>query len=488
MRAQGTRGREDSDQQRARPVPAPGTTAQRMLDLQRLAGNAAVARAVAEERHEHDAGCGHVPSVQRRALVHDVVRSSGQSMDPALRGEMEARFGGADFSGVRVHTGSLARESAVQLQAKAYTSGPNVVVGDTMTKEDWAHELTHYQDQMAGPVPGTDNGAGVRVSDVNDSGERRAVDNARRVMSGPAPAVQRKPAPAPAVPTAAGVVQRVTQLAVQQGPSCWLYVLEAIAEYHGLPVQALSVAMRAYPSTEVRDERLRQEHQQGNNVNGRELAVMMMGESLGAMVRTLDTWRSHNPNESDITRDQVAAFARRSIGADASVGKLDFQDDKAQFDSIHQVYVKAYDRAKQLVKKVGAAGDEVSKLLDTAPAQIDASQSLNDVRLAIENQSLPCYAGIRRRFKLGKSDVGPVVDLTQRSAAAMENTVHAVLIDSYDKSNRVVTYKDPNYGNLEIKVSLRQFQGMAGNSSQKMTLRPYSTGPRAKPGLDDLQD
>ncbi|MDH6219235.1 hypothetical protein [Streptomyces pseudovenezuelae] len=42
-----------------------------MLDLQRLAGNAAVTQAVAEERHEHDAGCGHTPSVQRRALVHD---------------------------------------------------------------------------------------------------------------------------------------------------------------------------------------------------------------------------------------------------------------------------------------------------------------------------------------------------------------------------------------------------------------------------------
>jgi len=162
-----------------------------MQDLRRLAGNAAVTQAIAEERHEYDAGRGHTPSVQRRALVHDVVRSPGQSMDPALRGEMEARFGGADFSGVRVHTGSAARASAVQLHAKAYASGPNVVVGDTMTKEDWAHELTHYQDQLSGPVPGTDNGAGVKVSSENDSGERRAVDNALQVMSGSVRPVQR---------------------------------------------------------------------------------------------------------------------------------------------------------------------------------------------------------------------------------------------------------------------------------------------------------
>ncbi|MFF7310089.1 hypothetical protein [Streptomyces sp. NPDC008137] len=44
----------------AHPMPA----------LQRMAGNAAVAQAVAEERREHDAHRGHTPSVQRRALVH----------------------------------------------------------------------------------------------------------------------------------------------------------------------------------------------------------------------------------------------------------------------------------------------------------------------------------------------------------------------------------------------------------------------------------
>jgi hypothetical protein len=51
-----------------------------------------------------------------------------------------------------------------------------------------------------------------------------------------------------------------------------------------------------------------------------------------------------------------------------------------------------------------------------------------------------------------------------------------------------VTYKDPNYGDIELKVTLAQFRQMAGNSQQHMTMRPYSTGPRAKPGLDELKD
>ncbi|MEU6555522.1 DUF4157 domain-containing protein [Streptomyces sp. NPDC046915] len=188
----------------ARPVtsraPVSGTAAG-LIALQRTAGNAAVSRAVAEERHEHDAGCGHVPSVQRRALVHKVLESPGHGMDPTIQREMEARFGGADFSGVRVHTGTLARESAAELRAKAYTSGNNVVVGDTMTKEDWAHELTHVEDQTAGPVPGTDTGFGVRMSDENDAGEQHAVEKARQVMSGPVPV---QPIRAPGADATAG--------------------------------------------------------------------------------------------------------------------------------------------------------------------------------------------------------------------------------------------------------------------------------------------
>jgi hypothetical protein len=193
VHAHGTGGKRAADRDDRR-ANTPGVPVHPMLALQRMAGNAAVARTVAQERHEHDANCGHTPSVQRRALVHDVLNTPGQRMDAGLQTEMEARFGGADFSGVRVHKGPLAQESAAELGAKAYTSGPHIVEGAPLTKEDWAHELTHFQDQMTGTVPGTDNGAGVRLSEENDSGERHAVDNARRVMQGPVPAAQRTPA------------------------------------------------------------------------------------------------------------------------------------------------------------------------------------------------------------------------------------------------------------------------------------------------------
>ncbi|MER5371670.1 DUF4157 domain-containing protein [Streptomyces sp. NPDC002553] len=171
----------------ARP-PGPAAT---VLDLQRLAGNAAVSRAVDAERHQHSAGCGHEqqPAVQRSSLVHQVLNSPGRALDTPLAGEMSARFGGVDFSSVRVHTDAVAQRSAAEIGASAYTSREHVV-WNGRDKHTLAHELTHVVQQRQGPVSGADNGAGLRVSDPGDSYERAAEANAHRVMSGPAP-VQR---------------------------------------------------------------------------------------------------------------------------------------------------------------------------------------------------------------------------------------------------------------------------------------------------------
>ncbi len=86
-------------------------------------------------------------------IVHEVLRSSGQPLDPATRAFMEPRFG-RDFSGVRVHTDGKAAQSAQSVNALAYTVGQDVVFdnGQYMPKTDrgrrlLAHELTHVMQQ-----------------------------------------------------------------------------------------------------------------------------------------------------------------------------------------------------------------------------------------------------------------------------------------------------------------------------------------------------
>ncbi|MEU9605347.1 DUF4157 domain-containing protein [Streptomyces sp. NPDC048057] len=159
-----------------------------MVRMLQLAGYPYVQR-----QHEHHAGCGHQGATSeaapvQRSAVHDVLRSSGRPLDDDTRTEMESRLG-ADFSDVRVHSDSAARASAAEVGARAYTSGSHVVIGDGGgDKHTLAHELTHVIQQRSGPVAGTDNGAGLSVSDPSDRFERAAEENARRAMSGPAPA------------------------------------------------------------------------------------------------------------------------------------------------------------------------------------------------------------------------------------------------------------------------------------------------------------
>ena len=152
------------------------------LGLQRAAGNSAVAGLMEEER----------------SPVHDVISSGGRPLEPEVRGDMERRLG-ADFSDVRIHDNSAAAASASAVNAHAYTVGSNVVFQrDTYDpfshggQVTLAHELTHVIQQRSGPVDGTSAPGGIQVSDPSDRFEREASDNAERVMSTPAAALQRE--------------------------------------------------------------------------------------------------------------------------------------------------------------------------------------------------------------------------------------------------------------------------------------------------------
>jgi hypothetical protein len=163
-----------------------GLAAGALLALQRTAGNAAVLRALAAQRHVHGAGCGDLDPVPvQRSPVHEVLRSSGRPLDTTTRTEMEARLG-ADFSDVRIHTDVAAQRSAAGLGARAYTSGNHVVIGQGGgDRHTLAHELVHVIQQSRGPVAGTPTADRLSVSDPSDAYEREAEAEATRALSGP---------------------------------------------------------------------------------------------------------------------------------------------------------------------------------------------------------------------------------------------------------------------------------------------------------------
>ncbi|MEV7128364.1 DUF4157 domain-containing protein [Streptomyces sp. NPDC093260] len=185
--------------------------------LQRTAGNAAVARMVAEERHQHSADCGHGAAVQRSAddeapqfdamdRVEAVTRGSGSPMRTDVQRRMESDFGGEDFSDVRVH---VDRDSADALGAKAYTTKTNRIVFRSpadMDDHTLRHELQHVRQQRVGGVPSG-------VSHPADALERDAESTAARLGRGATDVQRATPGEAgrsPA-PTSGGAVQRVTK-------------------------------------------------------------------------------------------------------------------------------------------------------------------------------------------------------------------------------------------------------------------------------------
>jgi hypothetical protein len=100
------------------------------------------------QRKEAGLGLGIVPPI-----VHEVLGSPGQPLDPVTRAFMEPRFA-QDFGRVRIHTDQRAASSARAIDALAYTAGENIVFGSGQHRPDTssgrhllAHELAHVVQQ-----------------------------------------------------------------------------------------------------------------------------------------------------------------------------------------------------------------------------------------------------------------------------------------------------------------------------------------------------
>jgi hypothetical protein len=142
--------------------------------------------------------------------VPAVVREPGRALDESTRRQMQARLG-HDFGSVRVHADARAATSARAVDAVAYTVGEHVVLDEARMPAApserasvLAHELVHtvQQGRLAGRrIPD-------RVSAANDAAETEAhrVAGSRESSTATRGAgVQRQPAPAPGVQTAAGI-------------------------------------------------------------------------------------------------------------------------------------------------------------------------------------------------------------------------------------------------------------------------------------------
>lgn len=124
-------------------------------------------------------------------------RGSGQALDTSIQKKMGESMG-ADFSGVRVHTGSESHALNEQLNAQAFTTGSDIFFREgayspqsSGGQELLAHELTHVVQQSAGAVGG--GGSTMAVNAPGDRFEQEAEAVAKAVTGSAAAApVQRQ--------------------------------------------------------------------------------------------------------------------------------------------------------------------------------------------------------------------------------------------------------------------------------------------------------
>lgn len=211
MRAHGTRSR-SSDERDAtnRQVAAPSAPVERILTLQRLAGNAAVARSVEAERHQHGPGCGHAaPTVQRREAPHehgpgcghgaaeDTGPTAQRSLIDAARNTPSTSLPGAflakakpffrndRLSEGRVHDNPIAQRATAALGAEAMTVGKDIFLGPKADMKTLVHEASHLDKNIKGiPETGNNHGDGLVVTDPGQGSERAADNDSDAFMSG----------------------------------------------------------------------------------------------------------------------------------------------------------------------------------------------------------------------------------------------------------------------------------------------------------------
>jgi hypothetical protein len=189
------------------PFDRAGTTHAAMHDLQRSIGNAAVTRVLQREAHQHGADCGHGPHGQRsvaqiqRDAVRTVLAQRGRSLPEPVQREAEGRLKVPEGSYRSVEIHDTPRDLAVAraLGAVAFPSSKKIV-GDVSRKKTLLHELIHVGQQARGPVPGTDMGNGLKISDENDDKEREAESGAIRALATPLPTRPGAGKPAPRGP------------------------------------------------------------------------------------------------------------------------------------------------------------------------------------------------------------------------------------------------------------------------------------------------
>ena len=289
------------------------------------------------------------------------------------------------------------------------------------------------------------------------------------VLSPPKPKVRRErpePVADEPVPLPKDDQQRLLE---QVGPSCWMFVIEAMANTRGFNTRPLSAALYLYPT--------------GAEAEPLERHELM--DAITARLRLIKgRFDAHTPfYPSDRVR-LIAGRACPMVGYEALrtfairlLAGLPHTSQGYAVGDIHARLDETVTLTAQLSAQIAAPSpngmDEEGKLLGGAWTTFD--HEIKDEHLVQTMESVlagsgrVAMMGIRERFKPSAYEKDPRVikdgkrfDFTQIPVDEIkEGGPHAVMLVGYDTGARTITYKDPNHGDLLIIVTFDHVRQMA---------------------------
>jgi hypothetical protein len=409
------------------------------------------------------------------ASVDRTLASPGSPLEPALRRDMEQRFG-HDFSRVRVHSGTAAEQSAQDVNAYAYTAGHSIVFKagrfDPRTyagRALLAHELTHViQQRGAGSASPIEHS--IQRKPAPQSHKKRVIaihaephklDGARAYVAGEPGSIEiilrkneldqgsygylKRDLPQTAFEEyeredhdgRAGFVWRLPKgmvgadrIAVEIQPGEFNLDTYAKAEFDAVPERIKSrLVMRGGRQLKTPEEQLGfanfARRLQERGVTDEELALFQNRAQRRPGLRRLD-WANEWMQAADIV-----IGARAALENESKENVKEFQERSAQVPDIPEEVYKLY-RISRLMPDLGSIAEEKMEELGVSIGQLEGmAKSLMepfDLRLRLEtNAALDRLEGglllTRERFV---RDKGAKQKIAAMRAAANSSEVQAL--------------------------------------------------------------
>jgi hypothetical protein len=269
------------------------------------------------------------------------------------------------------------------------------------------------------------------------------------------------------------------RLLEQVGPSCWLFVVEAIANTRGLDTRTLSAVLYLHPAG-AEAEHL---HRGGETLDAIDARLVSVGTAINPMAHHYAWGRLHKAAMRVLPTVSVKAMETFVIRLLTSAPH---ETEGYPVGVIRDRLGEARALVAKLrveMEKPGQAGlDEETKLLGGTWTQVGSDiedKYLSDTIEGIfANSGGVAMMGVAKRFKPEHYKDNPAVttdrqtyDFTKIPAAEIkEGEPHAVLLFGYSASSKTVNYRDPHHGNAVITITYDQVRKMAELWDNKVEL------------------